>query len=64
LSQDRVLVLALMQCIEIVGEAASKISLETQAQFDSVPWADIIGMRNPARLLVVDRFIFGLRRLR
>lgn len=43
---DRVLTLALVKCIEIVGEAASKVSPETRAAHKGIPWQDIIGMRN------------------
>ena len=46
LGRDRVLALALVRCIEIIGEAASKVSPEIRAKFPEVPWADIIGMRN------------------
>ena len=46
LANDRLLALALVKCIEIVGEAASKVSQVTRSQLDAVPWADIIGMRH------------------
>lgn len=46
LGHDRKLVLSLVKCIEIVGEAASRVSEETQRQIPQVPWPDIIGMRN------------------
>lgn len=46
LASERVLSLALMRCIEIVGEAASKVSPETRTVFSHVPWADIVAMRN------------------
>ncbi len=38
--------LALVKCIEITGEAASKISPEMRTAHPEVPWIDIIGMRN------------------
>jgi len=44
--QDRLLSLALVRCIEIIGEAASKVSPETRSKYAEVPWADIIGMRH------------------
>jgi uncharacterized protein with HEPN domain len=44
--QNRVLTLALAKCIEIVGEAASKVSSETRSEAGSIPWSDIVGMRN------------------
>lgn len=37
---------ALVNCIEIVGEAAARTSDETQLQYPQIPWRDIIGMRN------------------
>ncbi len=43
---DRKLALALMKEIEIVGEAASKISKEFQASCSNIPWKKIVGMRN------------------
>ncbi len=46
LEQDRKLVLALIKCVEIVGEAASKVSGEFQAAHPEIPWAMIVGMRN------------------
>jgi uncharacterized protein with HEPN domain len=46
LDQNRMLVFALTRAIEIVGEAASKISKETQSQTSHIPWPQIIGMRN------------------
>ena len=45
LARDRVLTLALVKCIEIIGEAA-KVSAETRASAPQTPWSDIIGMRN------------------
>ena len=46
LDRDRMLVLALVRCVEIIGEAASHVTAGTQARHSSVPWADIVGMRN------------------
>lgn len=46
LSQDRLLTLALLKCIEIIGEAASKVSPEVRAEHPGIPWADIVGMRH------------------
>ena len=43
---DRTLVLALVQCIAIIGEAASRITADFQQRYPQVPWADIIAMRN------------------
>ena len=46
LDVDRKLVLALMKSIEIIGEAATKITKECQEDFPQIPWPNIIGMRN------------------
>ena len=46
LNQDRMLLFAVTRAIEIVGEAASKISDETRAAHDEIPWKAIVGMRN------------------
>lgn len=46
LDRDRMLTLALVRCLEIVGEAASKVSPETRGRAPEMPWTDLIGMRN------------------
>ena len=46
LENDEILALALVKLIEIVGEAASRISKEYQAQHPEIPWSAMIGMRN------------------
>ncbi len=46
LDTDRMLLFAVIRAIEIIGEAASKISEETRATHSAVPWKAIIGMRN------------------
>ncbi len=38
--------LALARAIEIIGEAASKVSPETRAATPFVPWVQVIAMRN------------------
>lgn len=38
--------MALTRCIEVIGEAAARVSGELKASHPEVPWADIIGMRN------------------
>jgi uncharacterized protein with HEPN domain len=40
------LVLSLVKDIEIVGEAAGKVSQETKNMGEKIPWQDIIDMRN------------------
>src|ERR1035441_8611571 len=46
LARDRVLTLALVRCIEIIGEAASRVSDAVPSQPSDVPWGKITGMRN------------------
>jgi len=53
LKQDRLLVLGLIKAVEIIGEAASKVSKEYQAAHAQIPWAAIIAMRN---ILIHDYF--------
>ncbi len=37
---------AVIRRLEIIGEAARRISDKTQKRFPDVPWSDMIGMRN------------------
>jgi len=46
LAQERVLSLAVVRLMEIVGEAANRVTPERQAAHPEVPWAEIIGLRN------------------
>jgi uncharacterized protein with HEPN domain len=46
LDSDRMLVLALVKDIEMIGEAASRVSEETQTAYSDIPWPELIGMRN------------------
>jgi uncharacterized protein with HEPN domain len=46
LDTDRMLVLSLIKSIEIMGEAASKVTKESRDVYPDVPWLNIIGMRN------------------
>jgi uncharacterized protein with HEPN domain len=46
LDSDRKLTLSLVKSIEIIGEAASKVSKESREQCPGVPWTDIVAMRN------------------
>jgi uncharacterized protein with HEPN domain len=46
LSGDRMLVLALVKEIEIIGEAASRVSEESREVLPRIPWPKIIAMRN------------------
>ncbi len=46
LDKDISLTLALVKTIEIVGEAAGRISAECRSSHPAIPWLDIIGMRH------------------
>ncbi len=46
LDKDRMLFFAVVRAVEIIGEAASKISEGTRAVHDDIPWSAISGMRN------------------
>lgn len=45
-AESRVLQLALLHLVEIVGEAASKISQPKKAKLNKFPWRGMVGMRN------------------
>lgn len=44
--EDRVLNLALVRLIEIVGEAAGRVPDEVRIRHTDIPWRQIVGMRN------------------
>jgi len=46
LDADRMLVLALVKSIEIIGEAGTRVSEEGRDATPAVPWPEIIAMRN------------------
>jgi len=46
LESSRLHTLALIRLIEIVGEAANRVSKATQRKYPQIPWSQIIGMRN------------------
>jgi uncharacterized protein with HEPN domain len=46
LNSNRMLPLALVKSIEVLGEAGSRISEETQAELPEIPWRSIVAMRN------------------
>lgn len=46
LDRDRMLLFAVVRAIEIIGEAASKVSTETRTALANIQWGTIVGMRN------------------
>jgi len=46
LATDRMLTLSLVKCVEIVGEAAARVSNEACSQHHEIPWHNIINMRH------------------
>ena len=46
LDHDRMLVLSLVKEIEIIGEAATKVSEDCRREHPEVPWKNIVTMRN------------------
>jgi uncharacterized protein with HEPN domain len=46
LDRDRLLNLALVRLLEIVGEAASRMPQEERARHPEIPWSDIVSLRN------------------
>ena len=43
---DRRSQLAILKSVEIVGEAASRVSAETKERNSDIPWREVVGMRN------------------
>ena len=46
LDSDRMLLFAVVRAIEIIGEAAGRVSIETRETMPEIPWGAIIAMRN------------------
>ena len=46
LEQNRMLLFALVKCVEIIGEAASRVSDELRDATPDIPWRNIVAMRN------------------
>lgn len=46
LDSDQMLLFALVRAVEVIGEAASRVSPETRERAPSVPWADVVAMRH------------------
>ena len=46
LDSERLLGLALIRLLEMIGGAANRVSLECRSLHPSIPWSQIIGLRN------------------
>jgi len=46
LGRERMLELSLMRLVEIIGEAAARVSRTGQAKYPDIPWREVTGMRN------------------
>ena len=46
LDLNRMLVLAIVKDVEMIGEAASKVTKGCQDQHPEIPWSSIVAMRN------------------
>jgi len=46
LDTDKMFRFSLVRCVEVIGEASSKLSDGCQNEFPQIPWNKIINMRN------------------
>lgn len=46
LENDRKTLFAIIRCVEIIGEAAARVSEVTRSSAPDVPWSAMAGMRN------------------
>ena len=46
LSDDRMLQLALTRLLEIIGEAAGRVTSDGRARYQEIPWTEIVSTRN------------------
>ena len=46
LESDRMLELSLVRLVEIIGEAAARVGTEIREKYPSIPWLQIVGIRN------------------
>ena len=46
LHEERMLELSLVRLIEVIGEAAARVTSKGRERYGSMPWSQIVGMRN------------------
>ena len=46
LESDRTLELALTRLLEVVGEAANRVSEEARKKYPQIPWQQVVGLRH------------------
>lgn len=46
LDTDRLLNLSIVRLLEIIGEAAARVTPATRDELAELPWAEIVGLRN------------------
>lgn len=46
LEADRLLSLAIVRLLEIVGEAARRVPTDERSKWPNIPWVDIVALRN------------------
>ena len=46
LDSERTIQLSLIRLVEVIGEAASRVSREGQVSYGNIPWEDVVGMRH------------------
>ena len=46
LDQDQMLLFAVVRALEVMGEAAAKVTEQARAEAPGIPWSSIVSMRN------------------
>jgi len=46
LYHERMLELSLVRLVEVIGEAAGRVTSEGREKYGGIPWSHIVGMRN------------------
>jgi uncharacterized protein with HEPN domain len=59
-AQDKKTILAVIRCLEVIGEASKKITPEIKNHFQEVPWKRMTGMRDK---LIHDYFGVDLEKI-